>query len=161
MSLALTILIFAPLPSTAAGKLVAFGGDFPRGTIVVRTRERFLYLVTGKGQALRYVVGVGRAGRQWAGKAFIDGKHFRPNWAAPDEILRDRPNATRFIAGGSPRNPMGEAALTLSGGDYAIHGTNAPDSIGRFVSYGCIRMHNEDIMELFDRVVLGTPVVVE
>jgi lipoprotein-anchoring transpeptidase ErfK/SrfK len=120
---------------------------------VVKTGERRLYYVVGDGQALRYPVGVGKAGMQWAGKAQIDGKYIKPAWASPS-------NTSRVIAGGSPSNPMGVAALTLSGGEYAIHGTNRPDSIGGFVSSGCIRMYNQDVMDLFQRVSVGTPVVV-
>ena len=147
-------------PSAAAGKVVAFNGHVAAGTIIVRTKERRLYFVLGQGQALRYTVGVGRAGRQWAGKSFIIGKHIRPNWSPPPEIKRDRPNLPDMIQSGSPANPMGAAALTLAGGEYAIHGTNAPNSIGRYVSYGCIRMYNTDIIDLYGRVRLGTPVVV-
>ncbi|MEX1180650.1 MAG: L,D-transpeptidase [Cucumibacter sp.] len=148
------------MPSAYAGEVVAFnGGDAP-GTIIVRTDERRLYLVLGQGQALRYIVGVGRAGRQWTGTSFIDAMYIRPNWAPPPEIRRDRPDLPDLIAGGSPANPMGAAAMTLSGVAYAIHGTNAPDSIGGFVSYGCIRMHNQDIIDLYARVRVGTPVVV-
>ena len=109
---------------------------------------------------MRYPVGVGRAGRQWEGSSFIDGKHIRPAWAPPPDIAKDNPNLPPVIPGGSPRNPMGAAALTLSGGDYAIHGTNKPGSIGGFVSYGCIRMHNRDIVDLYGRVGIGTPVIV-
>jgi lipoprotein-anchoring transpeptidase ErfK/SrfK len=116
--------------------------------------------VLGNGRALRYVVGVGRAGRQWAGSSFIDGKYIRPNWTPPDLIKRERPSVPEVIASGSPANPMGAAAMTLSGGQYAIHGTNAPNSIGGFVSHGCIRMFNRDILDLYGRVRLGTPVVV-
>ena len=119
-----------------------------------------LYLVLGEGRALRYPVGVGRVGRQWAGRSHIDGKHIRPAWAPPADIRRDSPNLPSVVPGGSPQNPMGAAALTLSGGDYAIHGTNNPGSIGGFVSYGCIRMHNQDIVDLYARVGVGTPVVV-
>jgi lipoprotein-anchoring transpeptidase ErfK/SrfK len=146
--------------SAAGGKLVEFDEAVATGTIVVRTKERRLYLVVGEGRALRFAVGVGRAGRQWAGTSFIDGKYIRPNWAPPPEIRRDRPNLPELIAGGSSANPMGAAAMTISGGAYAIHGTNAPDSIGRFVSYGCIRMHNLDIADLYARVRVGTPIVV-
>lgn len=147
-------------PPTFAGELVAFHSDAASGTIIVRTKERRLYLVLSKGRALRYIVGVGRVGRQWAGKSFIVGKHVRPNWAPPREIKRDQPNLPDLIPSGSPANPMGAAALTLSGGAYAIHGTNAPKSIGHFVSYGCIRMYNADILDLYHRVRLGTRVVV-
>ena len=147
-------------PSASAREVVAFGDGIPSGTIIVRTSERRLYLVLGQGRSIRYPVGVGRAGRQWAGRAFIDGKHIRPDWSPPPDIKRDRPNLPDVIPGGSPANPMGVAALTLSGGDYAIHGTNNPNSIGGFVSYGCIRMDNQDIMDLYDRVGIGTLVFV-
>ena len=136
-----------------AGEAVSFRANYSAGTIVVKTGERRLYYVTGDGQALRYPVGVGKAGMQWAGTAQIDGKYIKPAWASPSNI-------TRVIPGGSPSNPMGVAALTLSGGEYAIHGTNRPDSIGGFVSSGCIRMYNQDVMDLFQRVSVGTPVVV-
>jgi len=158
---ALYALCIPPItPSAAAREMVAFDGDIAPGTIVVRTKERRLYLVLGQGRAIRYPVGVGRIGRQWEGHAIIDGKRIRPDWAPPPEILRDHPNLPKVITGGSPRNPMGAAALTLSGGEYAIHGTNNPRSIGHFVSYGCIRMYNRDITDLYDRVDIGTPVIV-
>ena len=145
--------------SASAREMVAFNGASP-GTIVVRTNERKLYLVLGDGRALRYPVGVGRVGRQWAGRSYVNGKHVRPAWAPPADIRRDKPSLPSVIPGGSPQNPMGVAALTLSGGDYAIHGTNNPGSIGGFVSYGCIRMYNNDIVDLYDRVGVGTPVIV-
>ncbi|MDF2369348.1 MAG: L,D-transpeptidase [Rhizobiaceae bacterium] len=147
--------------SAFAGKVVAFKSDVARGSIVVRTNERQLYLVIGGERAIRYPVGVGRAGRQWVGTSLIKGKYLSPNWAPPPAIRRDRPDLPDIIAGGAPNNPMGVAALTLSGGNYAIHGTNAPNSIGRFVSYGCIRMSNEDITDLYKRIRVGTRVVVE
>jgi lipoprotein-anchoring transpeptidase ErfK/SrfK len=90
----------------------------------------------------------------------IDGKHLAPAWSPPADVKRDNPKLPAVIAGGSPRNPMGAAALTLSGGQYAIHGTNAPGSIGGFVSYGCIRMFNADVLDLYSRVGFGTTVVV-
>ena len=90
----------------------------------------------------------------------VDGKHVRPAWSPPAEVKRNNPRLPNVIAGGSPSNPMGVAALTLSGGEYAIHGTNRPGSIGTYASYGCIRMHNHDIADLFERVSVGTPVVV-
>jgi lipoprotein-anchoring transpeptidase ErfK/SrfK len=142
-----------------ARETVRFDGYRP-GTIVVRTSERRLYLVVDDGLALRYPVGVGKKGKAWVGTAFIDGKHRNPAWAPPAEVRRDKPSLPDVIPGGSPRNPMGVAALTLTGGAYAIHGTNAPSSIGGFVSYGCIRMHNQDISDLYNRVDVGTQVVV-
>ena len=144
----------------ASPEHVAFAQGYAAGTIIVKTGERRLYLVNGDGSAMRYPVGVGRAGKQWAGTAQIDGKYLNPAWSPPAEVRRDKPSLPAVIPGGSPRNPMGVAAMTLSGGQYAIHGTNAPGSIGGFVSYGCIRMYNADVMDLYQRVAVGTTVVV-
>ena len=143
-----------------AREMVSFRGDVSAGTIVVRTSERRLYYVIGDGRAIRYPVGVGRASKQWTGTTRIDGKYLRPAWSPPKEVKRDKPSLPDVIPGGSPRNPMGEAALTLAGGEYAIHGTNAPRSIGGFVSYGCIRMFNQDVVDLYGRVSVGTTVMV-
>jgi lipoprotein-anchoring transpeptidase ErfK/SrfK len=148
------------VPQAQAREVVSFRSEYSVGTIVVKTNERRLYYVVGDGQAVRYPVGVGRAGKQWIGTAQIDGKYIKPAWAPPSEIIRDKPGIARMIPGGSPSNPMGAAALTLSGGEYAIHGTNRPGSVGGFVSYGCIRMYNEDVMDLYQRVGVGTTVVV-
>lgn len=149
------------LPHVAAAReMVQIEAGYTPGTIVVKTRERRLYLVLGNGRALRYPVGVGKAGKQWAGTSVIDGKYRNPAWTPPSVVRRDNPRLPEVIPGGSPRNPMGVAALTLSGGEYAIHGTNVPSSIGGFVSYGCIRMHNADVTDLYDRVHVGTRVVV-
>jgi lipoprotein-anchoring transpeptidase ErfK/SrfK len=147
-------------PPAAAREVVPFAAGYSAGTVVVVTHQRKLYYVLGSGQALRYSVGVGKAGKQWAGATRIDGKYIRPDWSPPRAIRRDKPSLPSVIPGGSPRNPMGAAALTLAGGQYAIHGTNAPGSIGGSVSYGCIRMHNHDVMDLYARVGVGTPVVV-
>ena len=134
---------------------------YSAGTIVIKTNERHLYYVTGEGQAIRYRVGVGKAGMAWAGQSSIDGKYISPAWQAPDSIRKDYSRLPPVVPGGSPSNPMGAAALTLSGGgQYAIHGTNNPGSIGGFVSHGCIRMYNQDIMDLYARVSVGTKVVV-
>ena len=140
--------------------VVGFRGEYSPGTIVVKTNERRLYLVVEQGKAVAYPVGVGRAGKQWAGTTTIDGKYLNPAWAPPAEVRRDRPNMPNVIPGGSPSNPMGVAAMTLSGGEYAIHGTNSPGSVGGFVSYGCIRMLNADITDLYQRVSVGTTVTV-
>ena len=140
--------------------MVAFRGDYSPGTIVVKTNERRLYLVMGGGSAVRYPVGVGKPGKQWSGVTKIDGKYRQPAWAPPAEVKRDNPRIPDVIAGGSPANPMGVAAMTLAGGEYAIHGTNKPGSIGGFVSYGCVRMLNDDITDLYQRVPVGTSVVV-
>jgi lipoprotein-anchoring transpeptidase ErfK/SrfK len=151
----------APMQAQARGDVVSVPGSYMPGTIVIRTNERALYLFVGVGQAIRYPVGVGRIGMQWTGSAVIDGKYIRPAWSPPDSIRRDYNRLPPVVPGGSPQNPMGVAAMTLSGGgQYAIHGTNNEGSIGHFVSHGCIRMHNADIQDLYSRVSLGTPVVV-
>lgn len=142
-----------------AREIVQLDGFSP-GTIVVRTRERRLYFVASGGVAIRYPVAVGKAGRQWRGTARVDGKYVNPAWSPPPEVKRDNPRLPDVIPGGAPANPMGVRALTLTGDDYAIHGTNRPDSIGKFASYGCIRMFNHDIVDLYERVRVGTPVVV-
>jgi lipoprotein-anchoring transpeptidase ErfK/SrfK len=140
--------------------VVGFRGDYSPGTIVIKTNERRLYLVVDTDHAVRYPVGVGRAGKQWAGTTQIDGKYLKPAWSPPSEVRRDKPSIPDVIPGGSPSNPMGVAAMTLAGGEYAIHGTNRPGSVGGFVSYGCIRMLNDDITDLYRRVSVGTTVVV-
>ena len=144
----------------ASPNVVASPNGYSAGSIVVKTNERRLYLILGEGRAVRYPVGVGRPGKQWAGSTRIDGKYRNPAWSPPDEVKRDKPSLPNVIAGGTRQNPMGVAAMTLAGGQYAIHGTNVPNSIGGFVSYGCIRMYNQDISDLFERVSVGTPVYV-
>jgi lipoprotein-anchoring transpeptidase ErfK/SrfK len=144
----------------ARPELVGVHNQYSPGTIVVRTSERRLYLILDEDHAMRYPVGVGKAGKQWSGETRIDGKYRNPAWAPPADVRHDKPELPDVIAGGSPRNPMGVAAMTLAGGEYAIHGTNVPGSVGGFVSYGCIRMLNPDISDLYQRVSVGTPVVV-
>jgi len=151
---------FAPAPAQAHGDRVSVKDSYSPGTIVIRTGERRLYYFVGYGEAIRYPVGVGRAGMQWSGSASINGKYIEPAWSAPASIRRDYRSLPSVVPGGSSHNPMGAAAMTLSGGEYAIHGTNAPSTIGGFVSHGCIRMYNEDIMDLYSRVGVGTRVVV-
>ena len=146
--------------SAGARKVVNYDGGVQPGTIVVKTAERQLYLVLGEGTAIRYTVAVGRPGKQWQGKARVSGKFVRPAWTPPAEVRADNPALPDVIPGGASNNPMGVAAMTLSGGEYTIHGTNKPESIGKFASYGCIRMLNQDITDLFERVDVGTQVVV-
>ena len=161
LSAALLAAVFASsAPARASGEIVGLNEPFAPGTIIVRTGERHLYFVVAPGTAIRYPVGVGRAGQQWAGRSVIEAKYVEPAWAPPPDIRRENPKLPLLIPGGSPRNPMGVAAMTLAGLDYAIHGTNQPSSIGHFVSHGCIRMFNEDVTDLFSRVGVGTPVVV-
>ena len=144
----------APAP---AREVVELAGYWP-GTIVVKTSERRLYYTIDWQRALAYPVGVGRLGKQWTGRTRILGKYVEPEWIVPAEIRRDNPALPAVVPPG-PRNPLGPRALALSR-DYAIHGTNKPGSIGGFVSYGCIRMHNADILDLFERVRIGTRVIV-
>ena len=152
--------LLAANTAQARPEMVGVNGEYSAGTIVVHTGERRLYLMLGDGRAVRYPVGVGKYGKQWAGTTQISGKYRNPAWSPPAEVKRDKPNIPDVIPGGSPRNPMGVAAMTLAGGEYAIHGTNVPGSVGGFVSYGCIRMLNPDITDLYERVSIGTSVVV-
>jgi lipoprotein-anchoring transpeptidase ErfK/SrfK len=156
----IVVAVAAPQAASARDQVTFRDANYSAGTIVVKTNERRLYLVLGDGTALRYPVGVGKAGKQWTGTSRITGKYVKPDWAPPAEVKRDKPSIPSVIKGGTPQNPMGVAAMTLSGGEYAIHGTNVPRSIGGFVSYGCIRMFNEDITDLYSRVSVGTTVVV-
>jgi lipoprotein-anchoring transpeptidase ErfK/SrfK len=151
-------LLAAAIAHSAPRAIVNFSG-FEPGTIVVKTGERQLYYVVDDNHALRFPVGVGKAGQTWSAR--IEGKYVRPAWEPPDDIRRENPRLPEVIPGGSPRNPLGVAALTMRDGVYAIHGTNNPASIGHFVSHGCIRMYNRDIRELYQFVSIGTPVVVE
>jgi lipoprotein-anchoring transpeptidase ErfK/SrfK len=163
VALAATIGACVVMSSAAEARpeMVGMRGDnYSPGTIVVKTNERRLYLILDSGHAMRYPVGVGKSGKQWAGTTRIDGKYTNPAWSPPAEVKRDKPSMPNVIPGGSPRNPMGVAAMTLAGGEYAIHGTNMPGSVGGFVSYGCIRMLNQDITDLYQRVSVGTTVVV-
>jgi lipoprotein-anchoring transpeptidase ErfK/SrfK len=146
--------------SSKARDIVHLSG-YSAGTIVVKTSQRRLYYFLSEDTAIRYPVGVGRAGMAWSGTAYIQGKYIKPAWSPPDSIKHENRKIPDVIPSGSSSNPMGAAAMTLSGGDqYAIHGTNNPGSIGGFVSHGCIRMYNSDIMDLYERVSLGTKVVV-
>jgi lipoprotein-anchoring transpeptidase ErfK/SrfK len=134
--------------------------QYQPGTIVVSTSARKLHLVQARGEVLTYPVGVGRAGRTWTGTGYIRGKYIRPAWSPPAAIRRVKPELPDVVPAGSPKNPMGAAAMVLSVDQYAIHGTNNPSSIGGFVSFGCIRMYNEDVLDLYKRVSVGTRVVV-
>jgi lipoprotein-anchoring transpeptidase ErfK/SrfK len=147
--------------SAMAAERVAFAGPFPPGEIVISQSERRLYLVLGDGSAIRYRVAVGKAGKQWAGRTQIEAKYHQVAWSPPRSVKRDRPWLPDVIEAGDPANPMGARVLSLPG-EYAIHGTSASmrASIGSAASYGCIRMLNEDIIDLFERVRVGTPVTV-
>ena len=138
---------------------VDYSGTEAPGTIVVDTPDRFLFLVEPHGKALRYGIGVGRPGFEWAGVKRISRKSEWPGWTPPTQMLLRRPDLPRHMAGG-PDNPLGARALYLGSSLYRIHGTNEPSTIGHNVSSGCIRMMNEDVIDLYDRVPVGTTVVV-
>ena len=157
LAAALVVACTALSPARAAG--YAGPTAYAPGTVVISQSQRRLYLVTEDGTPVSYPVAVGKSGKQWRGTVAIDGKYRNPAWAPPAEVKRAEPWLPDYIPGGSSRNPMGMRALTLSGGEYAIHGTNRPTTIGTAASYGCIRMYNRDIVDLFDRVEVGTPVV--
>jgi lipoprotein-anchoring transpeptidase ErfK/SrfK len=155
----LTLTVPAGARSTLETEIVPFDGFNP-GTVVIRTSERHLYLVLGPRYALRYPIAVGKPGKEWAGDTVIARKVAFPTWAAPEVVHIDHPELPTLIPPG-PSNPLGPRALVLAAGEYAIHGTNHPETIGTKASYGCIRMYNRDIVDLFQRVAVGTPVVVE
>jgi len=138
---------------------VEYSSKFGAGTIIVNTAERRLYLVLGNGRALRYGVGVGRPGFEWGGSKTITRKAEWPDWTPPPQMLKRRPDLPRHMKGG-PENPLGARALYLGGSLYRIHGSNEPETIGQAVSSGCIRMLNDDVMDLYTRVKVGTRVVV-
>ena len=129
------------------------------GTIVISTSQRRLYYVLGHGQALEYGVGVGRQGFSWSGTKTVSMKREWPDWTPPSQMLQRRPDLPRHMAGGID-NPLGARALYLGSSLYRIHGSNEPDTIGAAVSSGCIRMTNNDVVDLYNRVKVGTKVVV-
>ncbi len=140
-------------------EVVSFGGTYRPGTIVINTSERRLYFVLPDGKAVRYGVGVGRPGFDWAGSQTITRKAEWPGWTPPAQMLKRRPDLPRFMPGG-PENPLGARAMYLGSTLYRIHGSNEPETIGQAVSSGCIRMLNEDVIDLYERAKVGTRVVV-
>ena len=148
-----------PQASPIPREVVSYSGPYASGTIVVNTSERRLYLVLPGGQALRYGVGVGRPGFSWAGATHIAYKREWPDWTPPAQMLKRRPDLPRHMDGGID-NPLGARAMYLAGTLYRIHGSNEPDTIGQAVSSGCIRMTNDDVIDLYQRASVGTRVVV-
>ena len=138
---------------------VEYKGRHAPGTIVVDTNEKRLYLVLPNGRAMKYGVGVGRPGFSWAGTKTVTRKAEWPSWTPPAQMLRRRPDLPRFMPGGEG-NPMGARALYLGTSLYRIHGSNEPETVGQAVSSGCIRMLNSDVIDLYERVRVGTRVVV-
>jgi lipoprotein-anchoring transpeptidase ErfK/SrfK len=139
--------------------LVDYRTKEPAGTIIIDTPSTYLYLVLGDGKALRYGIGVGREGFTWSGVERVTRMLEWPDWTPPDEMIVRQPYLPRFMAGGET-NPLGARALYLGNTVYRIHGTNQPSTIGTFVSSGCIRLTNEDVMDLYRRVRVGTRVLV-
>ena len=129
------------------------------GTIIIDTKSRFLYLVQPDNRALRYGIGVGRDGFQWSGLQKISRKQEWPDWRPPPEMIERQPYLPRFMAGG-PGNPLGARAMYLGATIYRIHGTNQPQTIGHAISSGCFRLVNEDVIDLYNRVPVGTKVIV-
>ena len=150
---------YRPQAAPEPRQLVTIDERYKAGTILISTAERRLYYVLGRGEAIQYAVGVGRPGFEWGGTLPITRKREWPDWRPPAEMLQRRPDLPRYMAGG-PDNPLGARAMYLGGTLYRIHGSNEPETIGQAVSSGCIRMTNEDVMDLYDRVKVGTKVVV-
>jgi lipoprotein-anchoring transpeptidase ErfK/SrfK len=140
-------------------QVVSYSGREPAGTIIVDTPHTFLYLVLGDGKAMRYGIGVGRQGFTWSGTETIVRKAEWPDWIPPAEMVARQPYLPRWMGGG-PGNPLGARAMYLGNTDYRIHGTNDPTTIGKHVSSGCIRLQNADVTDLYQRVGIGTKVVV-
>jgi len=147
------------LPPQFQKQMVFYRTTEAPGTIIVQTNERYLYVVQPGGRALRYGIGVGRDGFQWQGLLSISKKAEWPDWTPPPEMIERQPYLPRFMAGG-PGNPLGARAMYLGGTVYRIHGTNQPQTIGTAISSGCFRLVNADVVDLYDRVPVGTRVVV-
>ena len=149
----------AQLPAAFQRQVVFFRTTEAPGTIIVHTSERYLYVVLPNNRALRYVIGVGREGFQWAGELRISRKAEWPDWTPPPEMIQRQPYLPRWMAGG-PGNPLGARALYLGSTIYRLHGTNQPTTIGHAVSSGCFRLVNDDVIDLYNRIPVGTRVVV-
>jgi lipoprotein-anchoring transpeptidase ErfK/SrfK len=151
--------VTAETPARLRRQVVEYSTTEAPGTVIVDTPNTYLYFVLGGGKAIRYGIGVGRDGFTWSGVKTIERKSEWPDWIPPADMLQRQPYLPRFMAGG-PGNPLGARAMYLGGTVYRIHGTNAPTTIGQHVSSGCIRLVNEDVIDLFGRTRVGTKVVV-
>jgi lipoprotein-anchoring transpeptidase ErfK/SrfK len=147
------------LPARLRRQVVSYATREAPGTIIIDTPNTYLYYVLGNGQAMRYGIGIGRAGFTWSGTQAVTKKAEWPDWTPPPEMIARQPYLPRHMAGG-PGNPLGARAMYLGSTEYRIHGTNAPETIGTHVSSGCIRLTNEDVSDLYSRVNVGTKVVV-
>jgi lipoprotein-anchoring transpeptidase ErfK/SrfK len=149
----------APAAAPIPREMVDYDGPYSPGSIVINTGERRLYFVLPGHQAVKYAIGVGRPGFEWAGVSHIANKREWPDWTPPQEMLKRRPDLPRHMEGGID-NPLGARAMYIAGTLYRIHGSNEPDTIGEAVSSGCIRMTNDDVTDLYDRAKVGATVVV-
>jgi lipoprotein-anchoring transpeptidase ErfK/SrfK len=140
-------------------QVVGYSGTESPGTVIIDTGHTLLYLTLGNGKAMRYGIGVGRQGFTWSGIEAVSRKAEWPDWVPPSEMVARQPYLPRWVGGG-PGNPLGARALYLGNTDYRIHGTNDPTSIGKHVSSGCIRMQDADVIDLYERVGIGTKVVI-
>lgn len=149
--------------ATSSRAVVEFAGDVAPGTIVINAKQRRLFYVVGNGVAISYPVAVPKRGKEWSGVTSINSKHVNPAWTPPAAVKADHPELPDVIPGGSPHNPMGTRAMLLDRGEVAIHGTTNKmrASIGSAASYGCIRMLNEDVADLYDRVSVGATVIMQ
>jgi lipoprotein-anchoring transpeptidase ErfK/SrfK len=147
------------LPARLRRQVVNYASREAPGTVIIDTPNTYLYYILGNGQALRYGIGVGRDGFTWSGVQSVTRKAEWPDWTPPPEMIARQPYLPRQMAGG-PGNPLGARAMYLGGTVYRIHGTNAPETIGRHVSSGCIRLTNPDVIDLYSRVSIGAKVIV-
>ncbi len=156
-------LLGLPASAEASNHIVNFHTSYNAGTIVISMSRRRLYYVLDDDKAVQYPVAVAKPGKEWLGSTWIQAKYRHPDWTPPAVVKHDHPNLPNLIKGGSPRNPMGVAALVLERSEIAIHGTSQHmrGSIGTRASYGCIRMLNEDVSDLYGRVSVGTPVIMQ
>ncbi len=150
-----------PMQSPIPREVVDYEGPYADspGTIVISTEDRRLFLIMPNHEAMMYGVGVGRPGFEWSGEKRITAKREWPSWTPPAEMIKRRPDLPRHMAGGI-ENPLGARAMYLGGTLYRIHGSNEPDTIGQAVSSGCIRMTNDDVADLYDRVTIGTKAII-
>jgi len=151
--------LFGGAASPVPRSTVTYPANYAAGTIVINTAERRLYYLLGNGQAIRYGIGVGRPGFTWSGVRTVSLKREWPDWTPPEQMLRRRPDLPRHMRGG-PENPLGARAIYLGSSLYRIHGSNEPETIGQAVSSGCFRLTNEDVIDLYSRVRVGTTVII-
>jgi lipoprotein-anchoring transpeptidase ErfK/SrfK len=162
-AVALVLGLLAPLAArpAAAGRMVEYATDYPPGAILISQSTKKLYLILDARTAIAYPVAVAKRGKEWSGPARVQAKYVEPAWSPPDSVKRDHPDLPDLIPGGSPHNPMGARAITLDRDEIAIHGTTRlmRGSVGTAASYGCIRMYDEDVIDLYGRVAVGAPVM--